>query len=236
MKHGNLALARDARHRPQHRVRAAAHHAHALAAMGVEAGLEHARHQALRADGAVLGGEVQREAHRLHLVAAARGPCAPRPPYSISDRATSRCAAAQLALHVERGQPHPARDQQIDAVGLGRREAGPERPEHIHLGPGQRTLEQRGAPTDGFCEHIRRSGGRRDRHQRESPGQQGITAPSASNHYELSRFGRRKRRTAGQPQNEVAAAKCPIFRDSWPGSSASGSRRLCTANVVGFLS
>ena len=166
--------------------------------MGVEAGLEHARHQALRSHGAVLGRQVQREAHRLHLVEQHEVPGAAAAVQHLRAR-DQPLRRRQLALHIEGGQPHPARDQQIDAIGIGRREARPERPEHVDLGAGQRTLEQRGAPTDGFCQHIRRPGSRRDRHQRERPRQQGVTAPSAPNHYELSWFGRRQRRTAGQP-------------------------------------
>jgi hypothetical protein len=79
MKQGTSRSRAEAGDRPQHRVRPAAHHAHPLPAVGVQARLERARDQALHPDGAVLGGQVQREAHAFHL-SQQHEVGAPRPP------------------------------------------------------------------------------------------------------------------------------------------------------------
>ena len=113
MKQGTSRSRGDAGDRPQHRVRAAAHHAHALAPVSVEARLEHARHQALRADGAVLGGEVQGEAHRLHLgqqheVRGCRGRRRASPtarPASARPRARPACRGAEAPPRRRRADP-----------------------------------------------------------------------------------------------------------------------------------
>ena len=121
MKQGTPALARDARHRPEHRVGAAGHHAHrACLGDASSRASSAARHQALGADAAVLGGEVQRQAHGLHLGEQDQVGGAAAAVEHLGAARPSRCAAASRPACTG-GETDPPGDQQIDGIGA----AGP---------------------------------------------------------------------------------------------------------------
>ena len=237
MKQGTSRSRASRADRPQHRVRAAAHHAHALAAMMASSRASSARVTSpFVPDGAVLGGQEAARGPSPPSRAAAPDPARRGRRRASRSASTSRCAAASAPCMYMGGSPTPPATSRSTRIGIGRREARPERTEHVDLGAGQRTLEQSGAPTDGFGQHIGRPVGRRDRHQRESSGQQAGRAPK---HLESLRIVRvwpqpatRSRRAAKRSNRP----QVPDFPRSLPGSSASCFGRLCTANVAGFLS
>ena len=194
------------RDRPEHAVRAAAHHPDRLAAVVREPRLERARDQPLVADRAVLGGEE-----------AARGPSPP-----------SRAAGPDRARRGRRrsspiGQPGRAPPPAPPACTSA---AAPRRPR-----PGGRSCRRSGSGKlvpSGPRTSISAPGSARsssavprptvlarisarppgaDRHQGEGPGQERVAPPSPSNHYELSGLGGGQRLAADEPQNEVTASK-----------------------------
>ncbi len=229
---GDLEVARHPGDRPQHPVRAAAHHPDRpfplLISMMAEARLERARDQALVADLAALGGEEEREAHRLHLAQQDEiGRAATAVDHFRSVNLTAR--RRQRPLHVHRRQPDPARDQEVDRVAPRFGEAGPERTQNVDLGAGKRALEQRRAPSHRFGQNLGSTAGP-DRHQGERAGQQRVAPPSASNHYELSGLGGGQRFAAREPKNEVTTSKSPVFRDFCLEVAHGPVGRLSTAN------
>ena len=184
-------------------------HADARAAVVVEARLERARHQPLRADGAVFGGEVQRETHGFHLAQENEVLRTAAAVEQLGARGeAARCR--ELALHVERRQTDAAGYQKVDRVCARLGEIGAQRTQHIDLGPGERTLQQSCprptvlANTSAVPPADRPTSAR-------TRGAAGIASPSSSNHYELSGLCGGKRGAVRQPKHEVPAAQNPIL-------------------------
>ena len=135
-----------------------------LAMMG-QARLERAGDQPLVADGAVLGGQKQRQSHRLHL--AKQDQIGGASPAIDHFRAVDVTATrSHRSLHEHWRETDAASDEKVDRVGPRLGKAGPERTQDVDFCTRQCALEQSGTSTDCLGQNLG-STARTDRHKGE---------------------------------------------------------------------